>query len=51
MDHGSLNWEWTDYEIEVARGNAGYQRNQFNKIGQVDSQGNSNQQQILSIHG
>lgn len=33
------------FEIEVAKGNAAYQQNQFVKIGEVLSQGNSTQQQ------
>ena len=37
------------YEIEVARGNAGYQRNQFVKIGEISSRGNSVQQQLYNF--
>jgi Subtilase family/Secretion system C-terminal sorting domain len=37
------------FEIEVAKGNAGYQRNQFVKIGEISSQGNSTQQQQYSF--
>lgn len=33
------------FEIEVARGNSGYQQNQFSKAGQVNSQGNSTGEQ------
>ncbi|MBK7562622.1 MAG: S8 family serine peptidase [Chitinophagaceae bacterium] len=33
------------FEIEVAQGNSGYQQNQFSKIGQIGSQGNSTREQ------
>ena len=37
------------FEIEVAKGNAAYQQNQFVKIGEVNSEGNSVQQQQYSF--
>ncbi len=37
------------YEVELARGNEGYQRNQFVKIGEVFSRGNSTQQQLYNF--
>ncbi len=33
------------FEIEIARGNTGYQQNQFVKMGEVRSQGNASQEQ------
>ena len=49
--------EWTTasennvnrFEVEVAKGNADYQQNRFEKIGQVASQGNSSQEQYYSF--
>ncbi len=37
------------FEIEVAKGNTGYQQNQFVKLGEVRSQGNSTQEQRYSF--
>ena len=37
------------FEIEAAKGNAGYQQNQFVKLGEVRSQGNSVQEQRYSF--
>lgn len=37
------------FEVEVAKGNAAYQQNQFVKIGEVNSPGNSDQQQQYSF--
>jgi len=37
------------FEIEVAKGNAGYQQNQFVKLGEIRSQGNSVQEQRYSF--
>jgi len=38
------------FEIEVAKGNQAYQRNQFIKIGEVRSVGNSTQQQFYNFN-
>lgn len=37
------------YEIEIARGNTGYQQNDFQKIGEVTSLGNSVQERRYSF--
>lgn len=38
------------FEIEVAKGNTGYQQNQFVKLGEVRSQGNSSQEQQYNFN-
>jgi len=38
------------FEIEIAKGNQAYQRNQFIKIGEVNSAGNSTQQQFYNFN-
>jgi hypothetical protein len=45
----AFEFDVNHFEIEMAKGNVAYQRNQFVKIGEISSHGNSAQQQEYSF--